>query len=63
MNLDQNILSVLNDMHKDGILICAIQFGSSVYSSESFNDIDIVLVIKDKELEKFVNITKTLLQL
>lgn len=60
MNLDQNILSVLGDIHKDGILICAIQFGSSVYSSESCNDIDIALVIKDEELEKFANIAKTL---
>ncbi len=60
MKLDQNILFVLNNMHKDGTLICAVQFGSSVYSPDLYNDIDIALVIKDEGLEEFVNNTKDL---
>lgn len=54
MNLNKNVLSTLTDLYNKGILICAVQFGSSIYRPESPNDIDIVLVIKDEKLEKFV---------
>ncbi len=60
MNINKKILFSLEKMLNDGILICAIQFGSSVYSPGTCNDIDIALIVNDLELENFLTTSKDL---